>query len=401
MSKGKTPTEDFVYDLARHSFLSLWSYINPQGKDPGKELCDVLVVCDPDVIIISVKEIEVKPSGSMLLDWQRWLRRAIEDSARQIYGAERWIRSSRRVIRNDGSEGLPFPENSVMRVHRVAIALGGKREMPIQFGNFGKGSVHVFDEVSMMAILGELDTISDFVEYLVKKETYCSGGKEIDFEGAEEDLMACYLHAGRRFPDDRDRIVVGEGIWEKFMSKPECIARKEADRDSYAWDKLIEYLCQARPGVLPDFGPTETGDEIVLRTMAREDRFSRRIIGETFKEFIIRAREKRNIRSRMCLSRTGVVYVFLAVRHGEKDVHQELLMRCHVARGLHKENKTVVGIAVEDFEPGKGMMSTLAFYEKKSWSDDDEKHMSEIQKNLGYFSSPEVTESHHDEYPVP
>jgi hypothetical protein len=47
--------ELLVYRLCRKSFLSLWSYMNPRRKPSGKELCDVIVVCEPDVLIVSVK----------------------------------------------------------------------------------------------------------------------------------------------------------------------------------------------------------------------------------------------------------------------------------------------------------------------------------------------------------
>lgn len=51
-----TDSEQLVYELSRKSFLSFWSYPNPLN-DCQKELCDVLIVCDPDVIIFSIKEI--------------------------------------------------------------------------------------------------------------------------------------------------------------------------------------------------------------------------------------------------------------------------------------------------------------------------------------------------------
>jgi hypothetical protein len=51
--------EEFVFHICRETFLSLWSYANPLGKN-GKELCDILIVCDPDIVIFSVKEIEFK-----------------------------------------------------------------------------------------------------------------------------------------------------------------------------------------------------------------------------------------------------------------------------------------------------------------------------------------------------
>jgi hypothetical protein len=141
-------TEQFVYDICRGSFLSLWSYANPQGESAGKELCDVLVICDPDVIIFSVKDVKVADTADSQVQFERWTRKAIEASARQLYGAERWINTSGKpnVVRSDGTLGLPFPPAERRRIHRVAIALGGGERFPLTFGDLGKGFVHVFDE---------------------------------------------------------------------------------------------------------------------------------------------------------------------------------------------------------------------------------------------------------------
>ena len=68
-----TSSEEYVYGLSQHSFLTIWCYPNPKGKK-DKELCDVLVFCDPHIIIISVKEIEPTDSGNKNVDWQRWKR---------------------------------------------------------------------------------------------------------------------------------------------------------------------------------------------------------------------------------------------------------------------------------------------------------------------------------------
>jgi len=97
---GFTRTERFLARLARSSFLSLWSYPNPyrdqgrfKGRGHGKELCDLLVVCGDDVVIFSDKECAFPETGRLHLDWTRWYRAAIHNSARQIYGAENKIRA--------------------------------------------------------------------------------------------------------------------------------------------------------------------------------------------------------------------------------------------------------------------------------------------------------------------
>lgn len=54
--------EEFTLRVCQRSFLSLWRYANPRGKN-GKELCDVLIVCDPHVIAISVKDVRLKSAS--------------------------------------------------------------------------------------------------------------------------------------------------------------------------------------------------------------------------------------------------------------------------------------------------------------------------------------------------
>ena len=82
---AKNDAEQFVSDLCTRSFLSLWSYPNPQGKEAGKEHCDFLVVCHPDIIIFSAKDITFKDTGQPGVDHSRWRRRALKKSVEQVY----------------------------------------------------------------------------------------------------------------------------------------------------------------------------------------------------------------------------------------------------------------------------------------------------------------------------
>jgi hypothetical protein len=392
-------SEQIVYDICKGSFLCLWSYPNPLGKD-GKELCDTLVVCEPDIIIFSVKDIGLKDSGNLSVDWQRWRKRAIDASAKQIYGAERWLDGSSQVIRSDGSPGIKLPSREVRRVHRVAIALGDQGKAPISFGDFGKGFVHVFDKTSLNAIMGELDTIEDFVAYLSAKEALYLSGKTTLFEGGEEDLLALYLHNGRQFPEKFDLFVIDDNLWAGFKDNEYYKARKEADSVSYAWDRLVETLSNDILHGNMEFGPELNESEIAVRTMARENRFGRRLLGKSFVEFYELAREKK-VRSRMALGNSDVTYVFLAIPHGEDRKYRkaELLGRCLVARGLHQERSTVIGLATERYEDGKGYSFDLIHMHIPQWTDELQKRMDYAQKEFGYFANPRLTKLHEDEYP--
>jgi hypothetical protein len=390
--------EQLVFNICRKSFFSLWSYSRPIGKN-GKELCDVLVVCEPELIIFSVKDIQIKESGNENKDWSRWIRKAIEESTRQIYGAERWLKSASRVTRNDGTAGLELPKLSERRVHRVAVSFGGKDKVPLIFGDFGKGFVHVFDEISFNIVLSELNTISDFVAYLTAKERLHESGVTVDNLSGEEDLLALYLHHGRKFPSGYTRYVVAGPLWETFIKKKEYKRKREEDGASYMWDGLTQKLAEDILGGNLEFGGTLNNSERGIRIMAHEDRFSRRILGKSFSEFYFSSQSK--YRSRMMQSPSGVLYVFLTLSHGTDRRYRlaELGTRCFIARGQNPKCHSVLGIATEKYESGKGFSLDMYYLYLPYWNKKLQNAFEGMQKDLGYFSKPLKKLGDEDEYP--
>jgi hypothetical protein len=154
-----TPSEQLVYDLCKKSFLSLWSYSNPKQTN-GKELCDVLVAFDRHVILFSVKDITLKPHADPQVAAERWIRRAVDDSVSQLQGARRTLGTMQQVIRSDGSDGIRLPPPNERIVHSIAVAAGGRREVPFGGGTRDTDYVHVMDEMALRAILGELTRIA-------------------------------------------------------------------------------------------------------------------------------------------------------------------------------------------------------------------------------------------------
>jgi len=391
--------EELVFQLCRRSFLRLWSYANPRGKK-GKELCDALVVFDTDVVIFSVKEIALRSSGNPVVDRERWLRAAVEESHPQIWGAERWIASADRVVRADGGDGLPFPSAVGRRIHRVAVALGSGGAIPVESRDYGHGFVHVLDEVSLALIMRELDTIRDFVEYLRAKEELYGRGFEIRVPGGEEDLLAVYLHRGRSFRDLRGPTEIQKGAWDELTRKPEFGRRKLADRASYAWDSLIEFLAGEIEGEGLEFG--STGEmESLLRVMAGEDRFARRMLGRTFREFLDAAAAE-DVQSRTTVSPSGIRYVFLAHSHaGDRAARMmELKGRCFVGRSLEPRCETVIGIATDRPRRGAGFSMDAMRLTIENWTEEHQRRAEEGQRLFGWFVNPAFAVEPEDEYPM-
>jgi hypothetical protein len=229
---GLTSTERYLKRLCDRSFLSLWSYpgvYRDQGRPgvsgDGKEVCDLLVVSERHIIIFSDKDCTFPNSGDLELDWKRWFKRAIHKSAEQIWGAERWIKTYPQRLFLDPACTQPFPIDlpspSEVKFHRILVAhgvserckdaLGGSGSLmiapsilgdmhyasnkdngiPFAIGQIGptKGYIHVFDDTTLGIVMGMLDTITDFVTYLTKKEDFIQSDQLIIAAG-EEDLLA-------------------------------------------------------------------------------------------------------------------------------------------------------------------------------------------------------------------
>ena len=283
-SEGVTKAERYLAKLCKRSFLSFWSYPGvyrdqgrPGGKGDGKEVCDLLVVFENHVIIFSDKDCRFSDAGNLLVAWSRWFKRAVQRSAEQVWGAERWIKQFPNRLFLDRQCTIPFPINlpdpAKARVHRIVVAhdasracqqrLGGSGSLmisnsvvddqhlsffPFTIGNLDpqKGYVHVFDDTTLNIVMSTLDTITDFTAYLTKKEQFLTGQRLVHAAG-EEELLAVYLRglnaAGEHdfvVDGNYDALSFGEGLWEKLQRDPQRLAQIEANRISYSWDELIE-----------------------------------------------------------------------------------------------------------------------------------------------------------------
>jgi hypothetical protein len=396
-------SEQFVYNICQRSFLSLWSYRNPKGNQ-GKELCDLLVVCDPHVIVLSVKEVQLKRTADFRTASDRWQRKAVEDSVKQIKGAIRWLDRAQHVVQKNGHLGVPLPIKDRRIYHRIAVAFGGQREVFIQSGKAGEPFVHVLDEESFYLLLRHLDTITDFVDYLGNKEQLLAQSRVV-INGGEENLLALYLQQGRTFPRNQDLLIIEDDMWPGVSAKPEFAEKVERDRDSYVWDLLIEHLCSG--GFQDDSwqGPGLTESEQVLRVLARENRFGRRILGRTFKEFLELSKAGK-VRSRCFESLNSIGYVFFAydVRRTDEERRAELVGRCFASLLQLPDCSTIIGIGIN--VPGQlstaGYATIIAMLQSKDgiWTKDDINQAVFFRDECGYFKDPSQVPIHEDEYPV-
>ncbi len=461
-AKGSTKAERYLTKLCDQSFLSLWSYPNvyrDQGRNSkigdGKEVCDLLVVFENDVIIFSDKDCEFPDTGNLDVDWRRWFKRAIQKPAEQIWGAERWIRAHPDRLFLDPQCMRPFPLDlprpNTAKFHRVVVAHGGASRCREELGGSGslmilpsivgsahtdptqggrpfavgqldlsKGYVHVFDDTSLEVVMSTLDTVADFTAYLTKKEQLILSG-ELAGAAGEEDLLAFFLqHLNEKgdhdfiWPRSRGSLAVVEGLWNEFTQRPERRAQLEANEISYAWDALIENFTGHVLAGTQHF-TTHPGydnlanQEMIFRFMAREPRVRRRMLAKSILE-IIRDTPK-NVRfTRVLLpSRHGdPYYVFLLLPHLSgvdyeqyREVRREFLgANCRVARLKCPQALDIVGIATESGR-GPGGSEDIVYFDGRDWTESDRREALSLQKDLNILTHVTKFYGTEKEYPDP
>lgn len=452
---GVTPTERYLKRLCDRTFLSLWSYpgiYRDQGGRgrSGKEVCDLLVVFENHVIIFSDKSCEFPDSGDLKIDWQRWFRRAVEQSAKQIWGAERWIKEhpNRLFVGPECAQRFPVPLGDLgkLRFHRIVVAHnsaarcrrefnGGSGTLVIQTDLVGQqhysrpfhvgridpsnGFVHVLDEVSLDLLLRELDTVDDLTQYLERKERFLTWYPTIWVPG-EEELLAMYLQkldaqGEHDFvlplqPDEEvpNFIAFEEGYWAIFEQHRDRQARIEADRVSYTWDALIEkFSHHIRTGTLDEPISTEIAyHEYALRRLAREPRTLRRALARNLVELILTTPpDKSHVKVYFSQDPNDTCFVFLVVPsapHTDRDqrrFRREMLFTyCNVAKLARSTARHIVGIATESGYV-EDRSEDLIYLDTESWTEADMDRARNLQRMTGIFKNPRTTHSTEREYP--
>ncbi|RKF30257.1 hypothetical protein BCY90_13155 [Agrobacterium deltaense] len=471
-SEGSTASEKYLAKLADRTFLNLWSYPNPYrsqklgGAGDGKEICDLLVVCDPHILIFSEKEI-TWTDKPVEVAWPRWCRRSIFDAATQLKGAERWINEFPDRIFLDKLCEVPFPlgfpPTHRHRVHRIIVARGAKEAgrrffegglgtfvikpdlkgqdhctpeaaeyMPFAIGDIDPAGdfVHVFDEVSLDIVMNELDTISDFTEYLDKRAAFIRSGR-LEKAHGEEDLLAYYATRINALGehdfappdgytwDDINSIVIGPGDWARYISNPQYRAKKQADEVSYAWDRLIEtftdHLLGGTTIVLPGHTYSLTNSEMAVRHMALQNRFLRRGHSEAILGALAIGRNKQVFFRAMLApsdsarNETGFFFLTLKYLHwmdsrGGYQKYREMrtfYLQTYAQALLikHPHMRQIIGIAMEPPGQGKDTSEDIIYATQIEWTNDDRRQNREDCAALGIMREMKETRYRGVEFP--
>ena len=446
-AKGTTPSERYLARLAEKSFLNLWSYPSPyrdqrQGnRGDGKEICDLLVVCGNYIIIFSEKTV-TWPSGDSGIAWSRWAKRAIRDSAKQAAGAARWItlHPDRIFLDRECKEPFPIdlPPESERIIHRIVVANGAaeacKQNIPESSGSLIirpdiKGNahwprdhnhvrpfyigdidpsdsfVHIFTGYTLDIVMNELDTVTDFADYLDKKANLVRSGRLIQADG-EENLLAYYaIRVNERgehdFVPECSQLRIDNTHFSHFFNDLQYIAKKAADQISYFWDDLIEFFTTPMlDGTTVTLGNNKfqlSENELGVRFMALERRVFRRIYGQGVKDALEIGTSKDTFFRLMMEegtkeSKTAFFILLIRYRGSLSKLHeyeQYRLIRANVAQNyavciLEKFShlKRVIGICLEPPAQPHGISADMVYAEQASWTEEERKAIREECQRL-------------------
>ncbi|GAA5263684.1 hypothetical protein ACOSOMT5_P0104 [Acidiphilium sp. MT5] len=431
---GITGTERLLAELCDKTFLRLWSYANPFRK-PGTELCDVIAILDNDIFLFFDREVRsFEHSDNIELAWRRWHRKVITAQITTAKGARRHIITGGDIFFDAECKiALRLPDDrSNLRIHLIVVAHGAK-EACIKFsGKNVYGSlaikyedsdsdpifpflipiekndpVHVFDSQNLEIILGELDTIADFSDYLKEKERAVKQYKALAYAG-EEDLLAHYL---QNFQSKSNKYYIGtqdgkynvfiiqEGIWADFVKSQQYRSQKEANRKSYIWDDLIQrnsqYMLEGTA-----IGNTNILGPSAVREMAKERRLARRALAneiiEAIQKFAYIKLDQGQIQRKMTYFSgldSDIGYIFLQVRAVEiadyaiyRKFRQEMLkVACGSAKNRFPKLQKVIGIAIDAPRFVQSNSEDLILLECDNWSDHDRIAYERGNEMFGFF----------------
>jgi len=384
--KGKT-AEQLVQELALKTFLTDWCYLNPILPN-GKELCDLLVVFDDIAIIWQIKDLKLNKQG-------KYKKSEVAKNLRQLSGAHRQLFQLKTPIElNNPRRGEePFTPESIKGIYLISVLLGKGEDTLSPLEDLKDSFVHVFDRDFTQIILNELDTISDFTDYLKAKEALLKQKNKFVILGGEEELLAAYLIENRSFEnlEKASNVLITQGLWEDFINSQEYVRKKKEDEISYAWDSIINIIHTTSPKY-----------EEVARELARPNRFDRRILSKTYYEARMTADSDntRPIFRRMAtLNKFTYCFLFaddkIVTRKHRKDM---LRWICYIARGTFKDNKIVIGIATEK-KAQPTYSYDFALLDIPEWTAENQREMEEFQQKTKVFLNPNTRVITESEYP--
>ncbi len=384
--------EDFVHQLSFNSFLKYWCYPNPLDiNGDKKEICDLLIAFRNSLLIISVKNHNYDG------DYEKYKRKVIEKSSSQLNGAYRKLFQSQKEIflKHPDREPELFQPKKYTEVFRITINVGEQFEH-YELGEYieKKGFINILNKDTFVAIIQELDTIKDFVEYLKAREQLLLSDKKINFNCSEKDLLSEFLVNVRSFPFSQDNPDIREinlnlaGGWETYNNSKPVKLKREADRASYFIDDLVKNDILKLPN-----------GEVLARELMNTGRTERRLLAKSLFDLVAKFENKGDVLARRYSVYNGIGHLFIYYTPDQKQENIDWViqraMELYAYKRDFKETEIIVLAATQGLKQWKFGM----YQANPDISAEERKLLDALIEKFGWFKNIQAFVHEEKEYP--
>lgn len=385
--------EDFVNQLAYKSYLKYWCYPNPLDiNGDKKEICDLLISFRNILIIISVKNHNYDG------DYEKYKRKVIEKSSSQLNGAYRKLFTSNREIylKHPDREPELFDPKNYNKIFRLTINVGEQFEhYELGDQNVNKGFINILNKDTFEAIIQELDTIMDLVEYLDEREKLLLSGKITNFNCQEKDLLAEFLVNARKFPFNyQEEEIFGinlllDGAWDNYSKSAALKAKRLADKASYFIDELVQTDILKLPN-----------GEMLARELMNLGRTERRLLAKSLFSLVAKYSNEKDFFARRYSAYNGIGQLLI---YYSPDQDEELIdwviqeaMKIYAYKTNYQEKEIIVLAATKGLQQWKfGMYKAELPISIKF-----KKYLDNLIEKFGWFKDMQVYYHEEKEYPT-
>ena len=336
-----------------------------------------------------------------LSDDYTYNQRDVIKNLRQLVGARRQLFKLLTPVALENTRRTEeiFDPAVISDVYLISLLMGEGEAYSSLMKEYKNQEIIMFTGAFIEIILYELDTISDFIDYIQARRDFLNQTNSVWIDGGEEELLGFYLLSGRDFSSlaEFDFALMQGGYWEELNNRPEYQARNRENTISYGWDYLIEQVHKCKH---KDY-------EVIARQLSQYNRFHRRLLSMTFKNGNELAHERAKTQPRilqrriMTESNTTFCFLYYNIRNSiERKQRQELLTAlCYITRDQFHQNSIVVGIATEATIQNSCTYD-FCYLDFPDWDNENHILAMELQKETGFLTNPNARIVHADEYPT-
>lgn len=379
--------ENFVLKILETSYLKYWLYPNPKDENGDKkEICDALILFFDTAIIISVKNYQCKGN------YDRFAKKVIEKSSKQLFGAERKIFSLNelKVIHPTNGETIINPKD-YPNIIKITVSVGEDFEN-YEFIDYdeNKGIIAILNKDTFQTLVKELDTVKDLTEYLKSRETLLLKNLNKKCNCKEKDLLAHYLTNARDFKKElhinfEEESSKLKGQWEIYDKDKQVLLKRLEDEKSYFIDELI------KNDVLKLYN-----GELLAKELMTLSRFERRIIAQNLFEIVNKYQNEKDFLARRFAryNDVGFLFIYYPIERPEVEIDKMLELAQQIYAYKYSCKKLVLLAASSGLKQWK-----FGLFESTEVTPEVKIYLEKLIISCGWFKSEMVIKRNIKEYP--